>query len=219
MHERPQRNLAARLPWTVSVVAMLILGAISTRTYIEPLGEEWYESWGSSPADLMNGDLQRLFSSPVLTPGQGRFYISLFMAAICVGAAEWLEGTFRAIVTFLGVHTATLSLMALTTSMAMKSSWIWLPSAEILYHAVDVGPSAGYYGCLGLVLMRSSPKPLRFVAPVVMVILLSRLVWSGMTLPEQGRTYSADLAHAVAFPLGCIISVFAPRQIRPSPDP
>ena len=98
MHERPQLNLAARLPWTVSVVAILILGAISTRTYIEPLGEEWYESWGSSPAYLMKGDLQRLFSSPVLTPGQSRFYISLFMAAICVGAAEWLEGTFKPLI-------------------------------------------------------------------------------------------------------------------------
>ena len=219
MRERPQLNLAARLPWTVSVVGMLILAAISTRTYIDPLGEEWYESWGSSPAFLMSGEWQRLFSSSVLTPGQARFYISLFMAAICVGAAEWLDGTVRAMVTFLGVHVATLSLLALVTAAATRSSWVWLPSAEILYHAVDVGPSAGFYGCLGLVLMRRSPKPFRFASLAVTVILLSRLVWSGITIPEQGRTYSADLAHAVGFPLGCIISIFASRQFRPCPDP
>jgi hypothetical protein len=71
-----------------------------------------------------------------------------------------------------------------------------------LFVARDVGPSAGYVGCLGLVCARL-PRPWRYIS--------SAAIWGSLIvvllLPAQVghdavAKITADLAHAIAFPLG-----------------
>ena len=77
---------------------------------------------------------------------------------------------------------------------------------NLLWYARDVGPSAGYYGCLGLAisqLQSSFMIPLVFAVTFVVVL---RLQGSSYFLVPEGRIMSADIAHVVAFPLGVLYS-------------
>lgn len=133
------------------------------------------------------------------TAGGIRLYSSSLMLVIGVGTAEAIYGSWRAFATFFGIHLITLLTMGVAISIAAKLEW---SRAELLFSAIDVGPSAGYYGCLGLVIASRKPR-LRQVAPIViMAVLVTRLGWSAVHVPDHGRVLSADLAHAIAFPLG-----------------
>ncbi|MCA9124422.1 MAG: hypothetical protein H6822_18565 [Planctomycetaceae bacterium] len=105
-------------------------------------------------------------------------------------------------IAFVGVHVATLLLMAI--AVALPLSIVEAHRGELLFHARDVGPSAGYYGCLGLVVAGLSSRTRNVLIPAITLILLLRLTWSTMHLPEEGRMMSADLAHLIAFPLGLL---------------
>jgi len=73
---------------------------------------------------------------------------------------------------------------------------------ELLAKARDVGPSAGYFGCLGLALA-ALPRPARGrVLAAVLVLLAARFAGSFIRVPDGGRQISADSAHLVALPLG-----------------
>ena len=184
---------------TIVLLVIMCFAGIMSGSSSKALGAIWYQEWGSSPAELQQGHWLELFGSMAFTTGGLSFYFSVIMLAICVGTAEIQFGFTRTLTTFFGVHVVTLVVIATGITIATQLQISW---GETLYNVMDVGPSAGYYGCLGLVIGSRKPTVRRLALIVIMGVLAARLAWSAFYLPENGRMLSADVAHAIAFPLG-----------------
>ena len=188
-----------RVPFTTGMLIALIVAGIYGRTHVGPLAVGVERTVGYSIRLFLDGDWYRLFAAVFFTVGGWRFYASLAMLTLGSGIVEYVFGTGRAWLTFFAVHVATLAVVAV--AVAMPLAWLDTARGELLMTARDVGPSAGYYGCLGL---------------AVLLVLAARLSWSTVLLPEQGRLMSADLAHVVAFGLGRLSSAWPLRDTRRS---
>ena len=196
-------SCVARIPFTIILLMVLIVAGIYGRTHMGPIDERVHGDFGHSPQLLWAGGVYRLITSPLLTAGGVRFYASLFMLGIAVGWAELQFGFWKTLLVFVGIHLTTLLIMF--GGIALALSLIESHRGHLLWYARDVGPSAGYYGCLGLAITSLSPQ-IRTVALVTIISILAiRLGWSAYHLPEEGRVLSADIAHLIAFPLGTLL--------------
>jgi len=193
-------RLAARLPFTLVMLCGMALTGLLTNTYVETITHHWLNRTGFAPKDLWYWRLERLFTSALVTSGGKVFWEAVLFIALAVGIAEWQTGWRRAAATFWGVHLLTLVLISLTISLALHQlRAIGLEASEI---ARDVGPSAGYFACLGLVSARLK-RPWHWVAGT---LLAANFIVALLLPPAAGEDaaikFSADLAHLVAFPLG-----------------
>jgi hypothetical protein len=191
---------AARLPFTLLMLSWLALAALFTNTYFEAITHHWLNRIGFAPRDLWYWRLERLFTSALVTSGGRVFWEAVLFIALVVGIAEWQTGWRRTAATFWGVHLITLVLTSLLISLAIHQlRRIGLEASEV---ARDVGPSAGYFACLGLISARLRP-PLRQVAGLLLLLNFGAAL---LLPPGSGESpavkFSADLAHLVAFPLG-----------------
>jgi apolipoprotein N-acyltransferase len=142
--------------------------------------------------------------SMVFTSGGWHFYCSLVMFTFAVGWVELIQGTYIALTAFFGIHLVTILLML--AGIALFTRLINSHRGNLLWYARDVGPSAGYYGCLGLAISHLQPSVTLPIVVTISSILGLRLLWSSYLAAEEGRTMSADIAHMLAFPLGVIFS-------------
>jgi len=111
-------------------------------------------------------------------------------------------GTWRTMLTFWGVHLATLLIQSLLLAVpARHLDVLWI---NVLNMEHDVGPSAGYYGCLGLICQKQSEPRRRLLLAIIGGILISRLVWTALT--TRRTPLAADIAHLIAFPLGVVLA-------------
>ncbi len=193
-----------RCPFTLLMLTVLIVAGVYGQSHLGSLDAELHRQMGSSVRHLVEGQLHRLFTSIMFTAGGGRFYASLMMFAVSVGWVELAYGTRRACLTFFGVHL--LTQLVLTVGIAFPLVVLQSRYGPLLFEARDVGPSAGYYGCLGLAIASLSVGKRNGIFIAIAGVLLCRLVWSTMRLPEEGRMMSADLAHLIAFPLGGLLN-------------
>ena len=198
-----------RLRLTLLLSGALIFGGIVSHSIMAGLSEVWCLRWGHSPAILLDGGWLRLITSLVLTAGGEKFFASLAMLAACVGVAEYRCGTMRSFLTFFGTHIVTLLLQLLLIQAAAS---LGTHVGQLLMHTCDVGPSAGYYGCLGLVVAKASPTMRVYVLGGVLAVLVGGGYWSYALLPESAQTLSADLAHAIAFPIGYTSAFWIPAS-------
>lgn len=199
-----------QLPFTLFMFVLLVALGVHAQTHVGPLRPD-IQAWaGHSPRLLWNGELYRLATSLLYTAGGWRFYCSIAMFCLAVGCVEWIYGTATSLSAFFGIHLATLLLMSIGVSLS--ASLLETHRSNLLWYAQDVGPSAGYYGCLGLAI--GSLTPSRRVPLVIGIgtLLLLRLGWSACHIPENGRMLSADISHAIAFPLGLITSRLVPAR-------
>jgi cobalamin biosynthesis protein CobD/CbiB len=68
--------------------------------------------------------------------------------------------------------------------------------------ARDVGPSAGYFACLGLVSARLK-RPWNWISGSILLLAFAIAIFMPPTTGESAKLkFSADLAHLLAFPLG-----------------
>jgi len=188
------------LRFTLLMLFFLILGGLLTNTFFAPLTAHWIRLIGFSPNDLWYWQLERLIASALVTSGEATFWQALFFVALFVGLAEWNCGWKRTAAVFWGVHLITLLLLsAIVLVSAAKNPDSGLTSLAL---ARDVGPSAGYFACLGLVSARLK-TPWRWLSGAA---LLAVFVVALILPPEAGESVtlelSADLAHLMAFPLG-----------------
>lgn len=195
--------LLRRIPFTGLLLAVVVTTAILTGTDRGPLDPALRRLFGFAAIHLPAFEWHRMLTSVVLTTGGREFYASAAMLALSVGAAELLHGTRRTIAVFLGVHLLTLVLVAVLLALPLASAGV--VQGELLAHARDVGPSAGYFGCLGLALT-ALPRRARAVALIVLLAYLAaHFLWSFVRVPDAGRRISADAAHLIALPLGFLI--------------
>lgn len=182
------------------MLAGLSSGALVTNTYFEQITHHWLDRTGFSPNDLWYWRLERLFTSALVTVGGRVFWEALFFVAFVVGLAEWQNGWRRTATTFWGVHLLTLILLSLILSTAAHQ--LRDMGFEATEAARDVGPSAGYFACLGLVSTRLK-RPWNLASGAA---LFTMFVIALFLPPADGESaklkLSADLAHLLAFPLG-----------------
>jgi hypothetical protein len=193
-----------RFPFTIAIVLVVAYVGLTTDSHFEPLRPNLLERFGFAPRHLPRGELLRLATSVFLTPGGPAFYLALGMLAACVGLAERRVGTWKAILAFWGIHLATLLVQSLLLAIPIHHLDLWWVKLLTVEH--DVGPSAGYYGCLGVACHKQSPKHRTWLLSVIGGILIARAVWSAMSPPAGRSTLSSDLAHLIAFPLGVLLA-------------
>jgi hypothetical protein len=189
-----------RVPFTLATLLALSLVAIWTGTHLDQISLEWLNRLGFAPLDLLNLNLERLFTSALVTSGGRVFWQAFLMVALCVGAAEWLTGWKRTAATFWGFHLLALNLLTLIVAISHRTLREFGLEAVIV--ARDVGPSAGYFACLGLV-SASLKRPWNWISGgVLLAIFLIALLMPASAGGNAQLKLSADLAHLLAFPLG-----------------
>lgn len=124
---------------------LIIVGQI-TNTYFDEITHHWLRRTGFAPNDLWYWRLERMVTSAFVTVGGKVFWEALLMVAACVGLAEWLTGWRRTAATFWGVHVLALVLLSAIISISVHQLGAFGMDAETVR---DVGPSAGYFACLG----------------------------------------------------------------------
>jgi membrane associated rhomboid family serine protease len=197
------RGIIRRVPFTMVMLVVIAAVGLTTATHLDRLQPSLLRRFGFAPFHLHTGDLVRLLTSAFLTLGGWSFYGSLAMIAVCVGLAEKRVGTWRTGLTFWGIHLATLLIQSLLLAISARHlDVLWVKLVQIEH---DVGPSAGYYGCLGLVCQKQSEPRRRWLLAIIGGILLSRLIWSALS-PHRHNSLAADIAHLIAFPLGVALA-------------
>jgi hypothetical protein len=203
-------NGVSRLTFTLSTLAVLVVVELMINPHFGALAPEWIDRLGFTPHDLTHLEWERFVTATLLVDGRSAFVDGMVMIALAVGAAEWLTGTPRAALTFWGGNLITLvvmSVLLLVLAHAISPS-----DPEKLFVHRDVGPSAGYYGCLGLVTAHL-PRPWRWATAAAI------LTWLAVALisPPGPNTIAdvklqADLAHFLVFPLGYLSAWFGHPQ-------
>lgn len=124
------------------------------------------------------------------------------MLAVCMGAVEFAQGSLIAMLVFMGTHVATILLML--GGVLMLNRLTESHRGNLLWYTRDVGPSAGYYGCLGFAIVGLWPNQLMLITTAMISWLVLRLGWSTYHLIDEGQMMSADVSHLIAFPLGIV---------------
>ena len=188
-----------RFPFTLTMMAMLGITAIWTHTHTAVISAKWLDRFGFAPLDLLALDLGRLVTSALVTSGGRVFWEALGMVAFAVGLSEWMTGSRRAALTFWGVHFSTLLIESLFVVLPMR--WAGTTLGSLVALTRDVGPSAGYFGALGLVSAHLK-SPWNLVSGGIIFIALEIALLHVNGNSSLGMEVSADIAHIIAFPLG-----------------
>jgi hypothetical protein len=138
------------------------------------------------------------------------FWEAILLVAIFVGTAEWITSWKRTAATFWGVHFLTLILLSLIVSLSVHQLRSIGLEADLL--ARDVGPSAGYFACLGLVSAQLK-YPWNLTSGAVLFAVFGIVMFLPPAAGESAKLkFSADLAHMLAFPLGWLSSSVGRKQ-------
>jgi hypothetical protein len=194
------KNFFRSLPFTWGMALILLAVAVWTKTHADKLSTRWLNRVGFAPYDLWFWRWERLFTSALVTSGGQLFWPVLSIATVALGLTEWLAGTKRAIATFWGVHLVTLLTESLLIALPLHS--LGCAGGTALTLARDVGPSAGYFGCFGLVSRRLPDVVRQLTGGFIFGALLVNLFIPAANAEEGSAKVFADLAHLIAFPLG-----------------
>lgn len=188
------------LPFTILMGTLVATAGFWTKTHKESLSPTLFASVGFAPLHLLEGRWFRMLTSVFFTAGGAGFYVSFVMLLLSVGMAEIRCGTWRTALIFWCIHLASLLLGSFLLALPLHLLRVY--QGMLLATAHDVGPSAGYYGCLGAACNSHSHDWRVPVIGLVLVFLTARLVWSLARLAEHGRDLSSDVSHLIAFVLG-----------------
>lgn len=205
----PLNNLSA-IPFTIILLIFIIGIGVRIKIHQNILAQHFVEKFGFSPKDLWNARLQQLFFSLFFTNNLRSFLQAVILIFVTVGLTELRGGTLNAILVFWGIHVATLIILSFFVIFPLYK--LKIPWGKEIALVKDVGPSAGYFGCLGF-MIQSFPVP--------WVWLLNCLIFFGLlfySLMPPGREETplikqhADLAHIIAFILGILTGLFGPLK-------
>ncbi|MBM3964405.1 MAG: rhomboid family intramembrane serine protease [Planctomycetes bacterium] len=164
-----------------------------------PLAETARTVFGHSPLQMANGSWGRILSSLFITGDPIHFFQAFAMILFCVGTLECQSGSRIAAASFLSVHLVTLLIQS--GILLSVHAWVDQGWTHQWSSALDVGPSAGYYGCLGVAIFRWNSARRGWIIIAVLSILLLRWM-AAATFHQNGTQFQSDMAHAIAFPLG-----------------
>lgn len=198
-----------KFPTTLSLLAILSLTAILTNTHVQALPDFLLQQTGFAPLDLIKLDIKRMASSLFVTTDPAVFMLAFAMIAISAGLAEAKTSSLRTALTFFGVHS--LSLIGVSL-IALPLHWLNIAEGTLIALSRDVGPSAGYFGVLGLALAYHK-KPIETLISAALMLFLIGAFFTE-TGHNRAMEYSADLAHLIAFPLGWLSAKIKINNLR-----
>ncbi len=188
-----------RLPFTSATLAVLLVVGVLTGTHLGALPSSLVERYGFAPSDLLGLEWSRVVTSVFLTQGGLSFWVAFILVALFGYAAEYSWGTGRTALTFWTAHVTAL---VVTFGASHTLHLLGHGVGSLVYLARDIGPSAGYFGCLGLA-VTALPRPARrWAGAAVLAGLLVALVSAVIEPTPSGIEISASAAHFIAFPLG-----------------
>ena len=194
----------SRLRFTVIMLIFLIFTALLTNTIFQEITRHWINRTGFSTSDLWYMRVERIFTSALITSGTIVFWEALFFIGLFVGLAEWITGWKQTAATFWGVHLFSLLLFSLIITIAIDQ--LRMIGFEASAIARDVGPSAGYFSCLGLVSARLK-RPWQFLSGIILLLFfMIALFIPAIQTNNSSIKFSADMVHLIAFPSGWISS-------------
>ena len=190
------------MPFTIVLLVGLLITAFFTGAYRADLSAQWMQKIGFAPNDLWLGRIEQMILSAFFTDSPKSLIQALVMTAASVGRSETVLGTERCMLVFFGIHILTLVILSLLIIWPLH--FLKHPSGTSLAFVKDVGPSAGYFGCLGnLVFML--PGRFRLITVISAMICLSVAFF--IPAESNGKKWiknHADLAHWIAFVLGVL---------------
>jgi hypothetical protein len=202
-HRRAFRFIC--LPWfSMFMVASLIVAAAFTGTHAHMISEDVRGWAGFAAGHLWSFTWHRAIISVFFTAGGWRFWASLTMLAACVTALELRTGTLHTALTFWLAHLATLLFVSLLIALPLYT--MSHPLGQSLVDTGDVGPSAGYYGCLGAFVTTLRSRPWRWgLAGTILIVLGVQCAFSLGDSAAHATVAHSAIAHLVAFPIGLVI--------------
>ncbi len=206
-------RIARREPFTLTMLLVLAGVALATDTHVADLSLRLFNRLGFAPRDLIRLHWERLFTSALVTDGPIAFWSAMGITALASGIAEWRAGSTWAAATFWGVHLLTLVIESLLMALPMHLLGLSIGTALVL--ARDVGPSAGYFGSLGLAAWSLGGHWRWWACGAIMGGLVIALLLPKAAGASSVTALSANLAHLVAFPCGAGVGILYFRR-RPA---
>jgi len=209
-------QIGHRLSFTIATVAMIALAGWLTNTAAgATLGAHAIRRLGFAPADTPSVNVLRAVVSAFVTNGPVAFWLALAATALLVGLTEWRHGSLRATFIFWGAHLATLVLSWVVFAPMRLAGQ---PIGSLLYITRDVGPSAGYVGCLGY-LVGSLRGTWRWPAfATIVAVLLGMLAFNAVGISSEPAELSAAVSHLIAMLVGFGASALTLRRQPDSQD-
>ena len=189
-----------RYAFTIFALVCLTGFAVVSDSCLRPLADDWRQSLGFAPISLVELQFYRVLTCLFLTAGAGSFFSSLAMLGFAVGMVESMVGTAQTIKLFLSAHIVVLLMLSIL--IVLPACHIGVDAGRVLAGTYDVGPSAGYYGCLGGVIALRFKQKQSILLAVGIVVLAARLSFSAAQFADNPSVVSADIAHLIALPLG-----------------
>lgn len=188
--------------FTLTIAGVLLALALVSGSLADPLTPAWQERLGFAPRDLFSHQWHGMFTSALVTSGGNGFWPAFGATIALVLAAEWLTGTRHTALAFWISHLGASIGGSLLVSLAVQFSRS--PLLNDIYTLRDVGPSAGYFGCMGLIASQI-PRPWKYL---VGLAIIAGLIGGVVVSAYRGATIdvAAGVSHLVAFPLGWCIA-------------
>ena len=189
-----------RFQFTLLMEGLLLSASLVTGSYAAGgLSSAWLAHVGFAPTDLLTPDFWRIFTSAVVTSGLSWLLSAMISVAVIVGTGEAMVGSRCTAWTFWGVHVVALLIGSLFIALPLYH--FGHPLGASLAFTGDIGPSAGYFGVLGLIIARLK-KTWGRIAGVAILAWLIIMIWLSLAQEGSGDVISAALAHLIAFVLG-----------------
>lgn len=137
--------LLRRLPFTCAFLAVMLVANDLAGTFSGQIDPGVLAARGIGVDALRDGDLSRFVSAIFLSHDLPMLLRQLPFAALVIGRAEWLWGTWRAAGLFFAIDVmATVALLAIIA---------WSPGLAPLAGTTDVGMSMGGFGVAGVLIV------------------------------------------------------------------
>ncbi|WP_394553450.1 bifunctional lysylphosphatidylglycerol flippase/synthetase MprF [Agromyces sp. MMS24-JH15] len=194
-------SFLARVPFTLSLLAALLLVGLFTGTLTSPASEApWYETFAYGVPSFSDSRWWTTVTGTFLVTAPWGYVLLAILIPLGVGSLELRRGTARAAAYFTGGQVLSVVGAAIVIAgfAEMGSHW-----AESLVTQVDVGPSGGVFACLTAA-CASLPAPWRGRS---MLVLTEYALVSLMFLGSI-----ADVIHAIAVGMVLLIKVDSFRK-------
>lgn len=198
-----------RLPFMLGFLLVMVVSNWLAGTLGGMLPPHVLTVWGISHQSILDGDVFRLMTGTFLSHDFGMLIRQICFAAVVIGAYEWSEGTWRAIVVFFSIDILGSILVLFVILPLLVGLPYAVSSAELLAH--DVGMSAGGFGLIGALFAKNSRG---WLLLALTFIAISIKIWIRFE-PVP------DTAHLLCLLLGFVLQSILNyrRAIERSPNP
>lgn len=186
--------------FTSLMLIMILSFAALTKSNEGELPEEWLSRMGFAPKDIWLKKFENIFLSAFITDSRRAFIQALVMIFFFVGALELRLTTWITMLYFWCIHVLTLFFVTLFIIGPFEKTGHKL--GQSLYLSKDVGPSAGYFGCLGVLIHNFFGAGIGWI--VFLSVIIGMLIYLRVPVSEEKKLMKlhADLAHMVALSMG-----------------